>query len=99
MSVAAGDDWSSTRPPAELAAAGAPTIAVEAVDACPVCGAAAAEQLAIGFDYELLTCANPWSFLPWSTTLFASPTYVELLAIGYWPLAISYWPEPSDARA
>jgi SAM-dependent methyltransferase len=50
-------------PPAEFAADGAPTIGADAVGACPVCGGAHFVQHAVGFDYELRTCRNPWRFV------------------------------------
>ena len=56
-------DWERATPPAELAAAGAPTIATENVPLCPVCGGPRFAVLAVAFDYELLTCANPWRFV------------------------------------
>jgi SAM-dependent methyltransferase len=55
--------WERTPPPAELLARGAPRIASEPVPRCPVCGGARYDAYAVGFDYELLTCANPWRFV------------------------------------
>jgi SAM-dependent methyltransferase len=55
--------WQATPPPDEIARSGAPRIGVEDVPACPVCGGRAASDLAVGFDYELLTCSNPWRFV------------------------------------
>jgi len=40
-----------------------PEIAVEAVPECAVCGGAASEPYAEGFDYELRTCRNRWRFV------------------------------------
>ncbi len=48
--------------PAELERADLPEIAVEAVPECPLCGAVRSEPFAEGFDYELLTCRNRWTF-------------------------------------
>jgi SAM-dependent methyltransferase len=42
---------------------GAPAIATESVSACPVCGAAQSAEFAKGYDYELQTCSNLWSFV------------------------------------
>jgi 2-polyprenyl-3-methyl-5-hydroxy-6-metoxy-1,4-benzoquinol methylase len=41
----------------------APEIATEAVDACVVCGASEAAVYAQGYDYELRTCSNLWTFV------------------------------------
>jgi SAM-dependent methyltransferase len=49
--------------PPEFQKRGAPEIAEEAVPACPVCDAIAAEPHARGFDYEMLTCRNEWRFV------------------------------------
>lgn len=59
----AGADWARTAPPEEITASGAPRIATEDVPLCPVCGGASFAALAVAFDYELLTCANPWRFV------------------------------------
>ena len=49
--------------PDELAAAGIPAIAVERVEACPLCDARESAPFAEGFDYELRTCRNRWRFV------------------------------------
>jgi len=59
----APDSWQSTPVPEEFVRRGAPTIATEEVPACPVCGTSEFAPFAVGFDYELLTCANPWRFV------------------------------------
>jgi ubiquinone/menaquinone biosynthesis C-methylase UbiE len=59
----AGDSWQSTPVQEEILRRGSPTISTEEVPACPVCGACDFAQFAVGFDYELLTCANPWRFV------------------------------------
>ncbi len=59
----ASDSWQSTPVPEEFLRRGSPTIAAEDVPACPVCGASDYSQFAVGFDYELLTCSNPWRFV------------------------------------
>ena len=59
----AADSWQSTPVPEEFLRGKSPTIATEEVPACPVCGATDFAQFAVGFDYELLTCANPWRFV------------------------------------
>jgi 2-polyprenyl-3-methyl-5-hydroxy-6-metoxy-1,4-benzoquinol methylase len=50
-------------PPPELAASGAPVIATEAVERCPLCRHDRHAEDASGFDYESLTCANRWRFV------------------------------------
>jgi len=62
MSLAAGS-WQSTPIPEEFLRRASPIITTEEVPACPVCGALDYSQFAVGFDYELLTCANPWRFV------------------------------------
>jgi SAM-dependent methyltransferase len=57
------DSWQSTPVPEEFARRGSPRITTEEVPACPVCGASDYAQFAVGFDYELLTCCNPWRFV------------------------------------
>jgi 2-polyprenyl-3-methyl-5-hydroxy-6-metoxy-1,4-benzoquinol methylase len=57
------DAWQDTPPPAEFLACGAPLIEIEEVPLCPVCGGARFAPFAVGFDYELLTCRNPWRFV------------------------------------
>lgn len=56
-------NWQSTPVPEEFLRRGAPAISVEEVPLCPICGAAEFAQFAVGFDYELLTCSNPWCFV------------------------------------
>jgi 2-polyprenyl-3-methyl-5-hydroxy-6-metoxy-1,4-benzoquinol methylase len=63
MGSALVPDWTQTPPPDEIARGAAPLVATEPVPACPVCGATERTPLAIGFDYELLTCRNPWRFV------------------------------------
>lgn len=41
----------------------APVIATEDVAACAICGGAGHEKFASGFDYELRTCRNEWTFV------------------------------------
>jgi SAM-dependent methyltransferase len=57
------DSWLSTPAPEEFMRRNSPKIATENVPACPVCGALDFSQFAVGFDYELLTCSNPWRFV------------------------------------
>lgn len=59
----ATEAWEGTPPPAEFLERGAPAIATEEVPDCPVCGNPDFAQHAVGFDYELLTCRNPWRFV------------------------------------
>ena len=51
--------------PAEIADSGAPVVPVSPTPACAVCGAVDQhrEPFAIGYDYELLTCSNRWTFV------------------------------------
>ncbi|MGB7731423.1 MAG: class I SAM-dependent methyltransferase [Candidatus Acidiferrum sp.] len=55
--------WCSTLVPEEFLRRGAPSISTEDIPACPVCGASQFETFAVGFDYEYLTCRNPWRFV------------------------------------
>jgi 2-polyprenyl-3-methyl-5-hydroxy-6-metoxy-1,4-benzoquinol methylase len=57
------DSWQSTPIPEEFLRRNSPTIVTEEVPACPVCGTSDFAQFAVGFDYELLTCANRWRFV------------------------------------
>jgi SAM-dependent methyltransferase len=59
----ATESWQSTPVPEEFLRRGSPKISTEEVPVCPVCGARDFAQFAVGFDYELLTCANPWRFV------------------------------------
>jgi SAM-dependent methyltransferase len=59
----AREPWERTPPPRELAESGAGPIACEPVPRCPVCSGERFLPLAVGFDYELLTCSNPWRFV------------------------------------
>jgi 2-polyprenyl-3-methyl-5-hydroxy-6-metoxy-1,4-benzoquinol methylase len=58
--LAGTEEWLNTPLPREFAQGAAPVIDTEAVDECPVCGCSRFEQYAVGFDYELQTCRNPW---------------------------------------
>ena len=55
--------WSDTPPPEEFQTRNPPLITTEDVPRCPVCGANSFSDYAVGFDYELLTCRNPWRFV------------------------------------
>jgi SAM-dependent methyltransferase len=61
--AAGGEAWETTPPPLEIQASGAPIIPHEPVPRCPVCESAQFHELAVGFDYELRTCRNPWRFV------------------------------------
>lgn len=54
-------------PPEELLRSGAPEIAEESVGRCDVCGDPASVEVAAGYDYELLTCRNLWSYVACTT--------------------------------
>ncbi len=55
--------WNETPLPEELQKLNPPFIATQDVPQCPVCGAGEFTDFAVGFDYELLTCKNPWRFV------------------------------------
>lgn len=57
------ESWQQTPVPQEFQKRKCPWIATEAIPECPVCGASKCSDYAIGFDYELLTSANPWRFV------------------------------------
>lgn len=58
-----GDRADLIETPEELRAIGARTIAESPIESCPVCEANNYKSYAVGFDYELMTCANPWRFV------------------------------------
>ncbi len=49
--------------PPEIAAAAPPLIETEAVGRCDVCGGTDAAEVAAGYDYELITCRNRWTYV------------------------------------
>lgn len=55
--------WLDGRPPAEFFERPRSAIAVTEVPQCPVCDATEFGLLTVGFDYEILTCLNPWRFV------------------------------------
>jgi 2-polyprenyl-3-methyl-5-hydroxy-6-metoxy-1,4-benzoquinol methylase len=57
------DDWTDVLPPEAFLTCGAPVIATEEVAGCPICGHDQFGIYTVGFDYELLTCRNPWRFV------------------------------------
>lgn len=57
------DAWEEASPPAEFIRTSLPRIHADTVAHCPVCDHDQHEVHAVGFDYELLTCANPWRFV------------------------------------
>jgi 2-polyprenyl-3-methyl-5-hydroxy-6-metoxy-1,4-benzoquinol methylase len=61
--------WLNTSAPAEFQDRKAPFIATEDVLYCPVCNGTEFGDLAVGFDYELLTCRNPWRFVQCSACM------------------------------
>ncbi len=63
MPEAKSDDWSALPPPGEFLEEGAPLIETEEVPSCAVCGSERFATQAVGFDYELRTCRNPWRFV------------------------------------
>ena len=87
------DSWQSTPVPEEFLWRKSPTIATEEVPACPVCRATDFTQFAVGFDYELLTCANPWRFVQCRTCrhvwLNPRPAVAELRVV-YPPTYYAY---------
>jgi SAM-dependent methyltransferase len=54
-------------PPAELADLAPPRIDSDEVPTCGACGSDRFEAVAVGFDYELLTCSNAWRFVACSS--------------------------------
>src|SRR6516225_207278 len=56
-------DWTEIQPPAAFLARGAQEIATDEVPSCPICGHDQFGIYTVGFDYELLTCRNPWRFV------------------------------------
>lgn len=57
------NDWRQTLPPREFIERAAPLIDTEEVPLCCVCESGRFEPFALGFDFELLTCRNPWRFV------------------------------------
>ncbi|MCM8794450.1 MAG: class I SAM-dependent methyltransferase [Candidatus Omnitrophica bacterium] len=55
--------WKDEQPPEEFIRNNAPHIDTEEVPLCPVCGHNRFQPVAVGFDFELLTCRNPWRFV------------------------------------
>ena len=55
------ESWQAYPAPEEFHAS--PEISTEDVPLCPVCSAREYRQHAVGFDYELRTCRNPWRFV------------------------------------
>jgi 2-polyprenyl-3-methyl-5-hydroxy-6-metoxy-1,4-benzoquinol methylase len=61
--AAQGAHAATAPPPAEFLEVRAPTIDVEEIPQCPLCGANRFSTFATGYDYELMTCANQWRFV------------------------------------
>jgi len=61
--ASAAESWRDTPLPEEFVRSHAPLIETEDVPLCPVCGEDRFARFAVGFDYELLTCRNPWRFV------------------------------------
>ena len=51
------------REPAEIAASDAPLVATEEIPRCDVCGGDRHRVIASGYDYELITCRNRWTYV------------------------------------
>ena len=49
--------------PPEIEASDAPVIDTVAVEVCEVCGARGSSVVATGYDYELITCRNRWTYV------------------------------------
>ena len=78
-------------PPQELAPA--PVIATESVAACAVCGGVETHAYARGYDYELRTCRNEWTFVQCTGCghVWLNPRpAVETLAVIYPPHYYAY---------
>lgn len=56
-------EWLAVIEPDEFGDPAIPTIAIERVEYCPLCGAGEPESFSEGFDYELKTCRNRWFFV------------------------------------
>jgi SAM-dependent methyltransferase len=61
--ILVGESWRQLPPPAEFDSVDAPTIETKPVAVCPLCSGDQFASYALGFDYELLTCRNPWRFV------------------------------------
>ncbi|HJU88367.1 MAG TPA: class I SAM-dependent methyltransferase [Gemmatimonadaceae bacterium] len=61
--VASDVERSADPVPEEFLRERAPRIETEEVAQCPVCGDGRFKEHAIGYDYELRTCANAWRFV------------------------------------
>jgi 2-polyprenyl-3-methyl-5-hydroxy-6-metoxy-1,4-benzoquinol methylase len=61
------ETWQNTQPPAEFTDKTIASIGTEAVLECPVCQSQDFALYTVGFDYELLTCNNPWRFVQCAT--------------------------------
>jgi 2-polyprenyl-3-methyl-5-hydroxy-6-metoxy-1,4-benzoquinol methylase len=61
--VANAASWQQEQAPAEFAEKNVAPIAVQEIPECPVCQSASFAPYSIGFDYESLTCSNPWRFV------------------------------------
>ena len=57
------ETWQTVAPPAEFREQAVAPVETDDVPICLVCGSERFEPYALGFDYELLTCSNPWRFV------------------------------------
>lgn len=57
------DGRDEERVPDEFRGSSLPLIATESIDACVVCGSGSFVRVASGYDYELRTCRNEWTFV------------------------------------
>jgi SAM-dependent methyltransferase len=85
--------WELTKAPEEFSKHNSPAITTEEVPACPVCRNLGFSEFSVGFDYEMLTCSNPWRFVQCSACghvwLNPRPAVAELSVI-YPPTYYAY---------
>lgn len=55
--------WENITTPKEFIENNIQTIETEEIPYCPVCGVTNYKRFAVGFDYEIQTCSNPWKLV------------------------------------
>jgi len=87
------DAWHLKEAPEEFSRVNSPLIETESVPRCTVCGGLEFTEFAVGFDYELLTCRNPWRFVQCSNCrhVWLNPRpAVNTLSVIYPPTYYAY---------
>jgi 2-polyprenyl-3-methyl-5-hydroxy-6-metoxy-1,4-benzoquinol methylase len=87
------DAWRLKEAPEEFSRVNSPLIETESVPRCTVCGGLEFTEFAVGFDYELLTCRNPWRFVQCSNCrhVWLNPRpAVHTLSVIYPPTYYAY---------